>query len=121
MESKEIIAGAGVPAPRPGRPNLPAYTLTVVDSTDVDGNMRRVVLSLSEAAAFDYMRGQAIVMIIPTGDGEFGRRDYSIRGFDREAGTIAVDFFKHGDTPAPRWARDAKAGDVIDVRGPRGG
>jgi NADPH-dependent ferric siderophore reductase len=121
MESRENIAGAGNPAPRPGRPNLPAYTLTVVNSTDVEGNMRRVVFSLPEGAAFDYKPGQAIVMMIPTGDGEFGRRDYTIRAFDREAATISVDFFKHGNTPAPRWARDAKVGDVIDVRGPRGG
>lgn len=121
MESRENSAEAGIPVPRPGRPNLPSYTLTVVDSMDVEGNMRRVVLSLPKDAEFDYKPGQAIVMMIPLGDGEFGRRDYTIRAFDRKAGTISVDFFKHGDTPAPRWANGAKPGDMIDVRGPRGG
>jgi NADPH-dependent ferric siderophore reductase len=27
----------------------------------------------------------------------------------------------HGNTPAPTWARQAKPGDIIEVKGPRGG
>src|SRR5690606_36332274 len=30
------------------------------------------------------------------------------------------DFVLHGDTPAPVWARNARAGDEIATRGPRG-
>jgi NADPH-dependent ferric siderophore reductase len=59
--------------------------------------------------------------MIPLADGETGRRDYTIRGMDRLAGTISVDFVLHGDTPAPTWARQAKPGDRIEARGPRGG
>ena len=120
MENTEVKPGAEPSAPRSGRPNLPSYQLTVVDSLDVEGHMRRVVLSLPDGNAFDYKPGQAIVMMIPTGNGEVGRRDYTIRAVDRDAGTISVDFFKHGDTPGPRWANGVKAGDTIDVKGPRG-
>jgi len=59
-------------------------------------------------------------MMIPTGEGEFGRRDYTIRTMDRQAGTISVDILKHGETPGPRWALSARPGDRIDIRGPRG-
>lgn len=120
MANTAFQPGAAPSAPRSGRPNLPSHQLTVVDSLDVEGNMRRVVLSLPDDSAFDYKPGQAIIMMIPTGDGEYGRRDYTIRAMDRDAGTISVDFFKHGDTPGPRWANGVKPGDTIDVRGPRG-
>jgi len=121
MESAVATPGAEASAPRRGRPNLPAYRLTVVDSVEAEGNMQRVTFALpADATAFDYMPGQAIVMMIPLGDGEFGRRDYTIRSFDRAARTLAVDFLKHGDTPGPRWAIGAKAGDEIEVKGPRG-
>ncbi|GAA4533512.1 siderophore-interacting protein [Chelativorans composti] len=121
MESAETKFGAEQPAPRRGRPNLPSYRLTVVDSADAAGNMRRVTFALpEEAAAFDYKPGQALVMMIPTGDGEFGRRDYTIRSFDHQARTIAVDFLKHGDTPGPRWAIGARPGDEVEAKGPRG-
>jgi len=104
----------------PARPQLPAYTLTVVESFDTEPNMRRVRLRLPTHSAFKYLPGQAIVMMIPTGNGEFGRRDYTIRSMDRQAGTIAVDFLKHGETPGPRWALSARPGDTIEIRGPRG-
>lgn len=120
MENINTNRGPGA-APRSGRPNLPSYTLTVVNSVDMTGNMRRIVLSLPpEAKALRYQPGQALVMMIPTGDGEYGRRDYTIRSIDHEAGTISIDFFMHGDTPGPRWAKQVKPGEAIDVRGPRG-
>jgi NADPH-dependent ferric siderophore reductase len=102
------------------RPELRSWTFHVVDSIDVAPNMRRVVLTSDEIAEFSYKPGQAIVLILPRPGGETGRRDYTIRGMSRSAGTIHVDFVLHGDTPAPTWARQAKPGDMIEVRGPRG-
>lgn len=120
MQGAENGIGAEASAPRRGRPNLPSHSLTVVKSEDASGNMRRVTFALPADAVFEYKPGQAIVMMIPLGDGEFGRRDYTIRSFDRAARTLAVDFLKHGDTPAPRWAISAQPGEVIEVKGPRG-
>jgi NADPH-dependent ferric siderophore reductase len=103
------------------RPPLRSWAFRVVDSFDVEPNMRRVVLTADDIGEFAYKPGQAIVLMVPLSDGEMGRRDYTIRGMDRPAGTISIDFVLHGETPAPTWARQAKPGDRIEARGPRGG
>ena len=103
------------------RPPLRSWAFRVVDSVDVEPNMRRVVLTADDIGEFAYKPGQAIVLMIPLADGETGRRDYRIRGMDRTAGTISIDFVLHGETPAPAWARQTKPGDTIEARGPRGG
>ena len=103
------------------RPPLRSWTFRVVDSFDVPPNMRRVVLTADDMDEFSYKPGQAVVLMIPMPNGETGRRDYTIRGMDRAAGTISIDFVLHGGTPAPTWARGAKPGDTIEARGPRGG
>jgi NADPH-dependent ferric siderophore reductase len=83
------------------RPPLRSWILRVVDGFDVEPNMRRVVMTADDIGEFAYEPGQAIVLMIPGPDGGTGRRDYTIRGMDRLAGTISVDFVLHGDTPAP--------------------
>lgn len=110
--------------PPPGRPQLRQWELTVVAVADAPANMRRVTFTAPDIAEFNYRAGQAIVMMLPTGDGEFGRRDYTIRSLNTEKGLLAVDFFMHGDdanlTPGPAFARDVKIGDKIIAKGPRG-
>lgn len=105
----------------PQRPPLRSWNLQVVDSFDAAPNMRRVVLTADDIGEFAYKPGQALVLMIPLPDGETGRRDYTIRGMDLRAGTISIDFVLHGETPAPIWARNARPGDRIEARGPRGG
>lgn len=104
-----------------GRPNLRNWTLEVMDSFDAPANMRRVVFTAPDIAEFDYRPGQAIVFAMPLPDGETGRRHYTIRLADPERGTFSVDFLMHGDTPSPNWARNARPGDRIEAKGPRGG
>jgi len=103
------------------RPPMGSWILRVVESFDVDPNMRRVVMSVSNIEELAYKPGQALLLMIPLPGGETGRRDYTIRAMDRAAGTISIDFFLHGATPAPTWARTAKPGDTIEAKGPRGG
>jgi NADPH-dependent ferric siderophore reductase len=112
-------ANPTVEAPR-RRPDLPSWTLTVVDAFDVTQNMRRVLFSTDRIDEFTYKPGQDIVFFLPIENGELGRRHYTIRNLDRTSGTIAVDFVMHGDTVGPRFARNAKAGDTAEVKGPRG-
>ncbi|SIR09303.1 NADPH-dependent ferric siderophore reductase, contains FAD-binding and SIP domains [Rhizobium sp. RU35A] len=102
------------------RPQLPSWTLTVADAFDITPQMRRVLFSIDRFADFTYKPGQDIVFFLPLENGETGRRHYTIRNIDRDAGTIAVDFVMHGNTPGPNFARQAKAGDTVEVKGPRG-
>lgn len=115
--SAEQTPGTGM---RSGRPVLPSYTATVVEAFDAEPRMRRIILSLGQGSGFTYRPGQAVVMMIPLADGAFGRRDYTIRAADLDAGTITVDILKHGETPGPAWAMATKAGDTIELKGPRG-
>lgn len=107
------------------RPQLRQWEFTVVAVADTPVNMRRVTFTAPDITEFTYKPGQAVVMMLPTGHGEFGRRDYTIRSFNKEKGLLDVDFFMHGTgthlTPGPAFAYNAKAGDKITVRGPRGG
>lgn len=114
-------ASPTAPTPPRQRPQLRSWTFRVVDSFDVPPNMRRVVLTADDIDEFAYKPGQALVMMVPLPDGQTGRRDYTIRSMDPSAQTISVDFLLHGDTPAPTWARQAKPGDLIEAKGPRGG
>jgi NADPH-dependent ferric siderophore reductase len=102
------------------RPPLPEWTLTVVEAFDVTPRMRRVIFTGEKLASMDYRPGQALVLAMPLPEGGTGRRDYTIRSFDRVHSQLAIDFVLHGDTPSPNWARAAIAGDVIQARGPRG-
>jgi NADPH-dependent ferric siderophore reductase len=103
------------------KPPLRSWTFRVVDSFDVLSNMRRVILTADDVDEFAYKPGQALVLMVPLPGGETGRRDYTIRNMDPVAKTISIDFLLHGDTPAPTWAREAKPGDTLEARGPRGG
>lgn len=106
---------------RPMRPPLPLWSLEVVETAPVTPHMRRIVFT-GDLAAFDYKPGQDLALLIPQPDGEVGRRHYTLRSFDRASGRLAIDFVLHGHGgPAERWALDAKPGDRLEGRGPRGG
>jgi NADPH-dependent ferric siderophore reductase len=103
-----------------GRPMLRAWTLRVVDAHDVEPRMRRVRLTADDLHEMDYRPGQDIVLQVPLGGGETGRRHYTIRRLDKGARLLEIDVLLHGDTPGPAWARGARPGDLIEARGPRG-
>lgn len=104
---------------RPKR-ELPEWEFSVVASFNVAPRMRRVLLTAPGLERFEYRPGQALCLQMPLPDGGTGRRDYTIRSLDRALGHLAIDFVLHGDTPSPTWARNARAGDRIAGRGPRG-
>jgi NADPH-dependent ferric siderophore reductase len=96
-----------------------AWTFEVVDAYDVNPRMRRVVYTAPDLEELSYKPGQEIIMLLPGEDGP-ERRHYTIRSLDRAAGRLDVDFVLHGDSPAGRYCRAAKAGDKLTVLGPRG-
>ncbi|MBP7650209.1 MAG: siderophore-interacting protein [Phenylobacterium sp.] len=109
------------PAARPMKPPMPVWTLTVTEARDVTPHMRRVSFALENAQGFEHQPGQDLVLIMTGDDGQPGRRHYTVRAVDREAGSLDIDFVLHGHGgPAERWALSAKPGDTLKARGPRG-
>jgi len=121
MTDQTTLSPSSDPAPAPiARAKGPTRQLTVVEAHDVTPSMRRVSFVFSGVETFAYQSGQALVFAIPTADGGLGRRDYTIRSLDRNTGRLDVDFVLHGDAPGASWARNAKPGDMLEARGPRG-
>ena len=124
----EITTGGKVRSGRPalseaeierrrGRP----WTLKVLKAFDITPHMRRVQLTGDNLDEFQPRAGQEIVLQLRGDGAEPARRHYTIRRFDRARKIIDVDFVLHGHrTPGVAWALDAKPGDLLDIRGPRG-
>lgn len=105
--------------PPAGRVLPPLHEVEVVDSRDVALNMRRVELRFPQGTGFTYVPGQAVVLFLTLADGSIGKRDYTILP-GQAPDQIALDILLHGATPGPDWARSVKAGDRLELRGPRG-
>lgn len=59
-------------------------------------------------------------LALPPGAEKPLMRDYTPRQFDRDAGTLDIEFVLHGDGVASRWAVAARPGDEVGLGGPRG-
>lgn len=112
------------PEPGPRRPlfaraPLPEWRLTLAEAHDITPHMRRLVFAADGLEGFDHQPGQDLVLMIPDPAGEPHRRHYTIR--DRDAERVVIDFVLHGHGgPGERWALEARPGDRLEARGPRG-
>jgi NADPH-dependent ferric siderophore reductase len=89
-------------------------------------HVRRVTLGGAEVAAFLQMKGVEtpaawVKVSLPSGE----ERAYTIRGVDRRAATLDLEFVVHGEYaasgPASAWASQTRAGERIGIVGPRNG
>lgn len=116
--------------------------LEVQASRRLSPNLQRITLGGAQLAGFpDRRAGAHIKLFLPQShqaapilprlgpDGPIWppadecpiTRTYSVRAFDPAAGTLTVDFVRHGDNgPASAWARRARLGDRIGLAGPGG-
>jgi NADPH-dependent ferric siderophore reductase len=133
MAGPDEVMRGGMEAPAAGRPMLSEaelerrrgkpWTLKVVKAFDLNAHMRRVQLSVTGDAAGEFQPkpGQEIVFQIPQSGGDPARRHYTIRRYEAASRLMDVDFVLHGHrTPGVGWSLEAKPGDLIDIRGPRG-
>jgi NADPH-dependent ferric siderophore reductase len=96
--------------------------LTVARVEDVSPVMRRVHFQSPELKDFvSASPDDHIKLIFGEVDGAPVMRDYTPRRFDNAGETLAVDFALHDDAgPATAWAMAVKAGDTLQIGGPRG-
>jgi NADPH-dependent ferric siderophore reductase len=101
-------------------PEPATWHLDVAAVQDLTPRMRRVQLTSPDLDRFTYLRGQDMALTFRRADAPPVRRRYTIRHFDRNHQILDLDFVLHGDGPGMRWAQAARAGESIEVVGPRG-
>ena len=96
--------------------------LTVIRSTEVTPNMRRITIGGSELDGFPCNQESAYIkLLFPAGDEKLTMRTYTIRHHRADCNELDIDFMMHGvDGPASAWAAQASVGDRIGIAGPGG-
>jgi NADPH-dependent ferric siderophore reductase len=112
----------------------------VIRTQALTPNMRRIVVGGDQLAGFvSGAPDDHVKLFFPNPEGEFvtptmtpqgpvypeGKvhspmRDYTPRHYDAQANQLTLDFVRHGDGPATRWAEHAQPGDALGMGGPRG-
>jgi NADPH-dependent ferric siderophore reductase len=96
------------------------YDLVVHEVSNLTPSMRRITLGAEGLASLGSLPGQDVMLSVPTAEGSWVRRRYSVRSFDPAAERIVLDVVAHGDGPGAHWAAGAAVGDVVEGIGPRG-
>ena len=103
------------------RHELAVRTLDVLAVTRLTPHMIRVTLGGAELEGFaSAAPDDHIKIMVPDQDGTIVRRDYTPRHYDRETGTLLLDFVDHEGGPAAEWARSVVPGGTLQIGGPRG-
>ncbi|EFH11945.1 siderophore-interacting protein, partial [Teichococcus cervicalis] len=113
--------------------------LTVREVRDLTPGMRRVTFAGHDLARYDapdQLHGRLLFQakgvatpewprlddhgrVVWPGSGRLDSRIYTLRRVDAAAGTLAIDFVRHGgDGPGIRWLAQAAPGDVVGLLGP---
>jgi NADPH-dependent ferric siderophore reductase len=100
-------------------PDVSSWDLEVTGTEELTPTMRRIHLTAPGLTDLSYLPGQDFMLTVPAGTAWFRRR-YTIRSFDRAAGSVDIDVVLHGDGPAAAWAASARPGSRIEAIGPRG-
>jgi len=95
-----------------------ASLCSVVSSRRISPSLQEVVLAGDVALAG--VPGNDVMIRVVDDAGRPTRRRYSVRSVNEEAGTFTLWVAQDHDGPGARWARQANAGDAVDVVGPRG-
>jgi len=96
-----------------------ALDLEVVDADDLAPGLRELRLA-GDLRGFDPRAGQDVMVSVPPRAPAPRFRRYTVRRWDRHAGTIDLWITTATDGPGAAWATSAVAGDRIEVVGPRG-
>jgi len=97
---------------------------TVSGVEDITPHMRRITLSHEKLRDVEVKQpGQWVHVLFPaTQINKQQSRAYTIRRFNADRGTLALDFALHGDIGcAARWASHARVGDVLHLSKPQRG
>ncbi len=100
------------------RLNVSAALCTIVSSSALSASQHEVVLDCGAEVAGD--PGNDVMIRVQDASGNFVRRRYSVRSHDSETNRLTLWIVTSHDGAGSHWAQSAKAGDPVDVVGPRG-
>ncbi len=90
----------------------------IVSSTVLSPSLREVVIG--HAACYAGAPGNDIMVRLADATGKFVRRRYSVRAVDPETDQLTLWVTSTHEGAGSVWARGARAGDEVDLVGPRG-
>jgi NADPH-dependent ferric siderophore reductase len=106
------------------RHELRRRQLTVSSVESLTPRMRRIHFTSPELSDFrSPSPDDHIKLFFPVPGGQAGEpvmRDFTPRAFDNARKTLAIDFALHGSGPATEWAAGARAGQTLEIGGPKG-
>lgn len=94
-----------------------AVLATVRSTETVSSALRAVTLTHPDAPFLAGVPGNDVMIKLPT-DAHIARRRYSVRAADGDSLTLWMS--TDHDGPGSRWAQELRAGDDVDLIGPRG-
>ncbi len=101
------------------RLGVQAHVCEVVSSTTLSTSIVAVALR-GHAKALAGIPGNDVMIRLADAHGRLVSRRYSVRSLDEANDTLTLWVTVEHEGPGSTWAQQAKAGDVIDVIGPRG-
>ncbi len=113
-EVRQIDAG---PQVERIRHELKRRRLQVARVERLPAHMLRVVLTGEELRGFTSLGfDDHVKVFLPSGE----MRDFTPRRHAADAGELWIDFFLHQGGPAATWAAQARAGQTLEIGGPKG-
>ena len=121
MQQDQTGTPGGLHAVSRHRHEIRRRTLVVEGVQQLTPRMLRVRFTAADLADFRSLGfDDHVKLFFPVDNAEPVKRDYTPRMFDAARGTIVLDFALHENGPATDWARRARAGDSLEIGGPRG-
>jgi NADPH-dependent ferric siderophore reductase len=96
-----------------------ARVCTFVSSSPLSSSINEVVLA-GQAALLCGVPGNDVMVQLTNPAGKLVRRRYSVHAVDEELDQFSLWITTAHEGPGSVWARDAQAGDDVDIVGPRG-
>ena len=119
VSQQVMAANFSVPPVR----NKTGFMATVVKTQWLSDQLIRVTLTSPAVGETDFSpcTDRYVKLGFPN-DGDPVKRSYTIRSFDKTAGTVDIDFVVHGDQGvAGPWAQAAQPGHELELGGVGGG
>lgn len=115
------MAGIDSPRSEPGRLQKALRRMlmrqaSVAACEDLGGRFRLLTLEGPHLRGVEWVPGQKAQIAMGAG---FATRTYTPIDWDAAAGRTRILGYLHGDAPGSNWLRDARAGDALDLFGPR--